>query len=151
MLGWTNWAILLVVALALILYGARWDRSAWINWGVIWIGVDAVARSRPELVGTMLQASALFAATGLFVARARRGARAAAGAGSPRGPWRRGRARNVRRGLFIAAVVLQALVLVGWSASLEWELGSATESGSKSSSATRATCCGGDVSVAPVP
>jgi len=65
-LGWTNWAILLVVALALILYGARWDRSAWINWGVIWIGVDAVARY-VELVGTMLQASALFAATGLFV------------------------------------------------------------------------------------
>jgi uncharacterized membrane-anchored protein len=32
----------------------------------------------------------------------------------------------VRRGLFIAAVVLQALVLVGWSASLEWELASAT-------------------------
>jgi len=66
MLGWTNWAILLVVALALILCGARWDRSAWINWGVIWIGVDAVARY-VELVGTMLQASALFAATGVFV------------------------------------------------------------------------------------
>jgi uncharacterized membrane protein len=66
MLGWTNWAILLVVALALILCGARWDRSAWINWGIIWIGVDAVARY-VELVGTMLQASALFAATGLFV------------------------------------------------------------------------------------
>jgi len=65
-LGWTNWAILLVVALALILCGARWDRSAWINWGVIWIGVDAVARY-VELVGTMLQASALFAATGVFV------------------------------------------------------------------------------------
>jgi uncharacterized membrane protein len=66
MLGWTNWAILLVVALALILCGARWDRSAWINWGVIWIGVDAVVRY-VELVGTMLQASALFAATGVFV------------------------------------------------------------------------------------
>lgn len=66
MLGWTNWAILLVVALTLILCGARWERSAWINWGVIWVGVDAVARY-VELVGTMLQASALFAATGLFV------------------------------------------------------------------------------------
>jgi len=66
MLGWTNWAILLVVALALIVCGARWDRSAWINWGVIWIGVDAVVRY-VELVGTMLQASALFAATGVFV------------------------------------------------------------------------------------
>ena len=31
----------------------------------------------------------------------------------------------MRRGLFIAAVVLQALVLVAWSASLEWELGGA--------------------------
>ena len=31
----------------------------------------------------------------------------------------------MRRGLFIAAVVLQALVLVAWSASLEWELAGA--------------------------
>ena len=31
----------------------------------------------------------------------------------------------MRRGLFIAVVVLQALVLVAWSASLEWELASA--------------------------
>jgi uncharacterized membrane-anchored protein len=31
----------------------------------------------------------------------------------------------VRRGLFIAAVVVQALVLVAWSAGLEWELAGA--------------------------
>jgi uncharacterized membrane-anchored protein len=31
----------------------------------------------------------------------------------------------MRRGLFIAAVVVQALVLVAWSASLEWELAGA--------------------------
>jgi uncharacterized membrane-anchored protein len=31
----------------------------------------------------------------------------------------------VRRGLFIAAVLVQALVLVAWSASLEWELAGA--------------------------
>jgi uncharacterized membrane-anchored protein len=31
----------------------------------------------------------------------------------------------VRRGLFIAAVVLQALLLVAWSAGLEWELAGA--------------------------
>jgi len=31
----------------------------------------------------------------------------------------------MRRGLFIAAVVLQALVLVAWSAGLEWELAGA--------------------------
>jgi len=31
----------------------------------------------------------------------------------------------MRRGLFIAAVLVQALVLVAWSASLEWELAGA--------------------------
>src|SRR4030095_64662 len=31
----------------------------------------------------------------------------------------------MRRGLFIAAMVLQALVLVAWSAGLEWELAGA--------------------------
>jgi uncharacterized membrane protein len=65
-LGWANWALLFAVALALILYGARWDRTSWINWGVVWVGVDAVARYL-ELFGTMLQTSALFFATGLFV------------------------------------------------------------------------------------
>jgi uncharacterized membrane protein len=64
-LVWTNWALLFVVALALIAYGARWDRASWINWGVIWVGVNAVARYL-ELFGTMLQTSALFFATGLF-------------------------------------------------------------------------------------
>jgi uncharacterized membrane protein len=65
-LDWVNWALLFVVALTLILYGARWDRTSWINWGVVWVGVDAVARYL-ELFGTMLQTSALFFATGLFV------------------------------------------------------------------------------------
>lgn len=54
------------MALALILSGARWDRPSWINWGVVWIGADAVARY-VELFGSMLQTSALFFATGLFV------------------------------------------------------------------------------------
>src|SRR5262249_60884919 len=111
MLGWTNWAILLVVALALILCGARWDRSAWINWGVIWIGVDAVARY-VELVGTMLQASGLFAATGVFVLalggalellRRRGTTRTAVPPGSG----------EVRRGVFIAAGLVQAPGAVG--------------------------------------
>ena len=65
-LAWANWALLFGVALALILYGARWDRASWINWGVVWVGVNAVARYL-ELFGTMLQTSALFLATGLFV------------------------------------------------------------------------------------
>src|SRR5207249_12325831 len=37
-LDWADWALLIVVALALILYGARWDRTSWINWGIVWIG-----------------------------------------------------------------------------------------------------------------
>lgn len=65
-LGWASWALLFAVGLALILYGARWDRTSWINWGIVWVGVDAVARY-VELFGTMLQTSALFFATGLFV------------------------------------------------------------------------------------
>ena len=63
---WADWALLFVVALALILYGARWDRTSWINWGIVWIGADAVARYF-ELFGSMLQTSALFFATGVFV------------------------------------------------------------------------------------
>jgi len=65
-LAWVDWALVFVVALALVLFGARWERTAWINWGVIWIGVDALARY-VELFGTMLQTSALFFATGVFV------------------------------------------------------------------------------------
>jgi uncharacterized membrane protein len=65
-LDWANWALLFAVALTLILYGARWDRTSWVNWGIVWVGVDAVTRYL-ELFGTMLQTSALFFATGLFV------------------------------------------------------------------------------------
>jgi len=65
-LDWADWALLIVVALALILYGARWDRTSWINWGIVWIGADTVARYF-ELFGSMLQTSALFFATGVFV------------------------------------------------------------------------------------
>jgi uncharacterized membrane protein len=65
-LDWTDWALLFVVGVAFILYGARWDRTSWINWGLIWIGADAVARYF-ELFGSLLQTSALFFATGIFV------------------------------------------------------------------------------------
>jgi uncharacterized membrane protein len=66
LLGWIDWALLFGVALALILYGARWDRTSWINWGIVWIGADALARY-VELFGSMLQTSALFFVTGIFV------------------------------------------------------------------------------------
>jgi uncharacterized membrane protein len=65
-LEWTDWALLFVVGVAFILYGARWDRTSWINWGLLWIGADAVARYF-ELFGSLLQTSALFFATGIFV------------------------------------------------------------------------------------
>jgi len=66
LLGWIDWALLFGVALSLILYGARWDRTSWINWGIVWIGADALARYI-ELFGSMLQTSALFFVTGIFV------------------------------------------------------------------------------------
>jgi len=66
LLGWIDWALLFGVALALILYGARWDRTSWINGGIVWIGADALTRYI-ELFGSMLQTSALFFVTGIFV------------------------------------------------------------------------------------
>ena len=66
LLGWIDWALLFGVALSLILYGARWDRTSWINWGIVWVGADALARYI-ELFGSMLQTSALFFVTGIFV------------------------------------------------------------------------------------
>ena len=65
-LAYADWALLFAVSLALILYGARWDRTAWINWGVVFVGVNALARY-VDLFGTMLQTSALFLVTGVFV------------------------------------------------------------------------------------
>ena len=66
LLAWGSWVLLFGLSIALILYGARWERPSWINWGVVFIGVNAVARYL-ELVGTMLQTSLLFFVTGLFV------------------------------------------------------------------------------------
>jgi uncharacterized membrane protein len=65
-LGYTDWALSLVTSLALILYGARWARRAWVNWGVVFIGVHALTRYF-DLFGTMLQTSLLFFLTGAFV------------------------------------------------------------------------------------
>lgn len=65
-LGYTNWVLVFVASLVLILYGARWNRTAWINWGIVFVGVHALARYL-DLFGTMLQTSLLFFTTGVFV------------------------------------------------------------------------------------
>lgn len=90
-LAFLNWFILFGASLAFILYGARWDRTSWINWGVVFIGVHAVARYL-DLFGTMLQTSMLFITAGALVlflgwglerVRRRMTAQAAARRGSP--------------------------------------------------------------------
>jgi uncharacterized membrane protein len=65
-LTYTEWALFFAFGLVLILYGARWNRPAWINWGVVFVGLNAVVRY-VELFGTMLETSALFFVTGVFV------------------------------------------------------------------------------------
>ncbi len=61
-----NWALLFGASLVFVLYGARWDRTSWINWGVVFIGIHAIARYI-DLFGTMLQTSLLFVTAGAFV------------------------------------------------------------------------------------
>ncbi len=65
-LTFVDWFLLFAGPLALILYGARWDRTSWINWGVVFIGLHAIARYL-DLFGTMLQTSLLFFTSGVFV------------------------------------------------------------------------------------
>jgi len=65
-LAFLNWFLLFAACLAIILYGARWDRRSWINWGVVFIGVHAIARYI-DLFGGMLQTSVLFFSAGVFV------------------------------------------------------------------------------------
>lgn len=66
MLAFLNWFLVFAASLVFILFGARWGRASWINWGVVVVGVHAVARFI-DLVGTMLQTSLLFFAAGAFV------------------------------------------------------------------------------------
>ena len=66
MLMFVNWFLLFGWSLALILYGARWDRTSWINWGVVFLAIHAVGRYL-DLFGTMLQTSLLFVTAGAFV------------------------------------------------------------------------------------
>ncbi len=61
-----NWFLMFAFSLALIVCGARWDRTSWINWGVVLIGLNAVARYL-DLFGTMLQTSLLFFSAGAIV------------------------------------------------------------------------------------
>lgn len=65
-LAYFNWLLMFATALAFVLYGARWERTSWINWGVLFIGADALARYI-DLFGTMLQTSLLFFTSGVFV------------------------------------------------------------------------------------
>ena len=65
-LAFLNWFLLFGACLAIIFYGARWDRRSWINWGVVFIGVHAIARYI-DLLGSMLETSVLFLSAGVFV------------------------------------------------------------------------------------
>jgi uncharacterized membrane protein len=65
-LTYLNWFLLFALALAVIVCGARWSRTAWINWGIVFIGTHAVVRYL-DLFGTMLQTSALFFTAGGLV------------------------------------------------------------------------------------
>src|SRR2546430_2717280 len=65
-LGFADWALIFAASLSLILYGARWGRNAWVNWGIVFLGIHALARYL-DLFGTMLQTSLLFFVTGAFV------------------------------------------------------------------------------------
>jgi len=60
------WGLLFGASLGLMLLGARWDRPAWINWSVVAVGGQALARYM-DLFGSMLQTSALFFSAGALV------------------------------------------------------------------------------------
>jgi uncharacterized membrane protein len=65
-LRYAGWAVLFGLSLGLVLFGARWDRPSWINWGVLSLLVQAVVRYL-DLFGTMLQTSVLFFSAGALV------------------------------------------------------------------------------------
>ena len=66
LLHYTTWVVLFAFALGLILAGARWGRTTWINVGLLSMLVQAVWRYL-DLLGSMLGTGALFLSTGLFV------------------------------------------------------------------------------------
>ena len=65
-LRYASWALMFGVALGLVLFGARWNRISWINWGMLSLLAQAVARYL-DLFGTMLQTSVLFFSAGILV------------------------------------------------------------------------------------
>ena len=65
-LRYASWALTFGVSLGLVLFGARWGRTSWINWGVVSLLAQALVRYL-DLFGTMLQTSALFFSTGALV------------------------------------------------------------------------------------
>ena len=65
-LRYAGWGVLFGLSLGLVLFGARWDRTSWINLGMISLLVQAVVRYL-DLFGTMLQTSALFFSAGALV------------------------------------------------------------------------------------
>lgn len=65
-LRFVSWGLLFGASLGLMLAGARWDRLSWINWSVIAVGVQAIARYM-DLLGGMLETSVLFFSAGALV------------------------------------------------------------------------------------
>ncbi|HET7876038.1 MAG TPA: DUF2157 domain-containing protein [Methylomirabilota bacterium] len=60
-----NWFLVFALASGLIVYGARWERSYWVNWGLAFIGIHAVARY-VDLIGSLLGTSLLFFSAGVL-------------------------------------------------------------------------------------
>ncbi len=65
-LRYASWALTFGVSLGLVLFGGRWGRTSWINWGVVSLLAQALVRYL-DLFGTMLQTSALFFSSGALV------------------------------------------------------------------------------------
>lgn len=65
-LRYGGWVLTFGLSLGLVLFGARWGRTSWINWGLVWLLVQALVRY-VDLFGSMLQTSVLFFSTGALV------------------------------------------------------------------------------------
>lgn len=63
---YASWVLTFGLSLGLVLFGARWGRTSWINWGVVSLLAQALVRYL-DLFGTMLQTSVLFFSSGALV------------------------------------------------------------------------------------